>query len=248
MNRLRLHVIACKVFLREFCYYASTNDNIIDFTWLPYELHNSPDKLRNMLNDAVAEVEKLSSQGLMKKPDAIILGYGLCSNGTTGVMAKSIPIIVPRTDDCMGIFLGSQEKYLRLFNEYNGTYWLNNGWLESGSGAHIRQDNESKRQMYIEKYGEENADFLLEQDNLWMNNYNYSGFVTSDIYQNDEYKELAKKVAKENNWQYVEIEGDSSYIKKMMAGNWNENEFLVCPPGYTIQPSYDETKIKAVLV
>jgi len=245
MNRLRLHIIACKVFLREFCYYASKSDNIIDFTWLPYELHISPDKLRSMVNDKVAEVEKYIEDGILKKPDAIVLGYGLCSNGIVGVSAKSIPIIVPRTDDCMGVFLGSQEKYMKIFNEYNGTYWLNNGWIEMGSGAHIKQENEAKRQSYIELYGEENADFLLEQDNLWMSNYNYSGFITSDIYHNEEYVELAKTVAKENNWQYFEVEGDSSYVKKIMAGDWDEKEFLVCPPGYVIQASYDEDKIKA---
>jgi hypothetical protein len=198
-----------------------------------------------MVNEAIFQVEEQVEKGLLKKPDAIILGYGLCSNGIAGVTSKKIPLVAPRTDDCIAVFMGSQERYLRLFNEYNGTYWLNNGWIEA-SGVHTKQQYEARKQQYLELYGEENADFLIEQDLLWMEKYHYSGFITSDVYNSKEYAQTARDAAESNGWQYIEIEGDSSYIKKMMAGNWDENEFLVCPPGYTIQPSYDESKIKTV--
>jgi hypothetical protein len=245
MTRLRLHCIACRVFLREFCYHAAVNDNVIDFTWLPQGLHNTPDQLRNAVIGAVDEVESLTAGGLLKRPDAILLGYGLCSNGIAGVTAKSVPIVVPRADDCMALFFGSQERYLRLFNEYNGTYWLNSGWIEQ-SGVHRKEEKEARRQHYIELYGEENADYLLEHDKQWMTNYNYGGFITSDVYHSSAYAETARKAAAENGWEYIEVDGDSSYSKRLMAGNWDDAAFLVCPPGHTIQPSYDEMKLKAV--
>lgn len=77
----------------------------------------------------------------------------------------------PRTDDCIALFLGSQERYLRLFEEYNGTYWLNNGWIETAYIPSLEM-KEEMREDYIRRYGEENAEFLLEQDSLWIGNYN----------------------------------------------------------------------------
>lgn len=243
---MRIHIIACQVFSREVNYYASLSKNIIDITWLPQGLHDTPDCLRQMVKDAIDEIGMQLEKNIKKnKPDAIILGYGLCSNGVAGVTAPDVPVIIPRTDDCIGVFLGSQKRYLQLFNEYNGTYWLNNGWIES---AYIpTKENIDKRRLeYIEQYGEDNADYLMEQDNLWVKNYNHCGYISSDVYDNHEYRETAKEVAREHGWNYEEFKGDHAFLYQMVNGPWDDTNFLTCPPGYTVEPSYDETKIKAV--
>ena len=44
------------------------------------------------------------------KYEAILLGYGLCSNGLVGLTARSIPLVIP-VHDCITLFLGSKEQY-----------------------------------------------------------------------------------------------------------------------------------------
>lgn len=243
---MRIHIIACQVFSREINYYASLSKNIIDITWLPQGLHDTPDRLRQMVRDSIADIQiQIENKVKKNKPDAIVLGYGLCSNGVAGITAPDIPVIIPRTDDCIAVFLGSQKRYLQLFNEYSGTYWLNNGWIES---AYIptKENIDKRRQEYAEAYGEDNADFLMEQDNLWVKNYKHCGYISSEVYEDAGYRALAKEVAREHDWSYEEFKGDQSFIYKLVNGPWDDKNFLTCLPGYTVEPSYDETKIKAV--
>lgn len=62
--------------------------------------------------------------------EAVVLAYGLCSNRVIGLHSRSLPVIVPRCDDCISLFLGSAERYRKLFRELPGIYWYNNGWIE----------------------------------------------------------------------------------------------------------------------
>ena len=64
-------------------------------------LHTRPNKLRGTLQDAVTRADGLF--------DPIFLGYGLCSQATVGLVAEKSHLILFKTDDCIGVFLGSKE-------------------------------------------------------------------------------------------------------------------------------------------
>ncbi|MBQ8718938.1 MAG: DUF1638 domain-containing protein, partial [Clostridia bacterium] len=122
----RLHIIACRVLQREFSAALAHTALKIDISYLPQGLHNTPDQLRNMLQAEIDRIFEYHKAGMTPYlPDAIVLGYGLCSNAVIGLTGRSLPLIVPRTDDCMALFLGSQRRYLEYFNSHSGTYWLN---------------------------------------------------------------------------------------------------------------------------
>ena len=131
---MRIHIIACRILSRELSYLASQSDNTIDITWMGRGLHNAPANLRSHLSAAVDELyHQIENGELDHRPDAIVLGYGLCSNGVIGVRCQDIPIVVPRTDDCIALFMGSQERYFREFSESGGAFWLNSAWLEQST-------------------------------------------------------------------------------------------------------------------
>jgi hypothetical protein len=60
-------------------------------------------------------------------------------------------LLIPRTDDCIAILLGSYQPYLREMKKEPGTYDLSKGWLEAGTNPLA----ESRK--YEEKYGAETA-------------------------------------------------------------------------------------------
>lgn len=245
---MRIHIIACRVLSRELSYYAALSPQTVDITWLPQGLHNTPDLLRQMLAETIEDIGRQRERNLLKyAPDCIALGYGLCSNGVLGLQAPGVPLIIPRTDDCIALFLGSQKRYMELFNQYPGTYWINNGWIESGA-APTRERMDAQRAEYVEKYGEDNADFLMEQDLLWAKNYGYCCYIDSPVYQNPSYPDFARNMARGHGWKYERFSGDTRMIQMLCEGTWNEREFLICPPGHRVEADYRGRKMRAVPV
>ena len=246
---MRIYVVACRVLSRELNALAAQHTNIIDLLYLPQGLHDVPSILQSRLQQSIDQLYIDLEDGLVKnKPDAIAFGYGLCSNGVVGLTARDIPLVVPRTDDCIGLFLGSQQRYLSLFETMNGTYWLNSGWLESCGTVLRKKEAHQRWQMYAEKYGEDNADFLMEQEDLWLKRYNTCAFIHSNTFHRDIYEQTAIKFAQKNQWRYQYIEGDNSMLKMMLDGNWPAKHFLVCPPGCRIEADYTGLKVKAVKI
>ena len=131
---MRIHIIACRIFSRELSYLASQSDNTIDITWMGRGLHNDPANLRSHLSDAVDELyHQIENGELDHRPDAIVLGYGLCSNGVIGVRCRDIsisrimPFIFSRrsaSTACSMIFCSAGEKQSTCFSFVFGRFSL----------------------------------------------------------------------------------------------------------------------------
>ena len=77
-------------------------------TFMDYDLHSVPAKLTLAIQEAIDTVEK---------PSLIVLGYGLCGNGLKDIQAHQHILLIPRTDDCIAILLGSYKKYIEQFEK-----------------------------------------------------------------------------------------------------------------------------------
>ena len=60
-----------------------------------------------------------------KGKGTILLGYGLCSRAVVGLRSEKCSLVVPCVDDCIGIFLGSREAYLKQAKAEPGDLLLN---------------------------------------------------------------------------------------------------------------------------
>ena len=245
---MRIHIIACRIFTRELSYLASQSDNQVDITWVGRGLHNTPEKLRLHLSDTVADIyDQLEKKELDHRPDYIALAYGLCSNGVVGVRCRDIPIVVPRTDDCIALFMGSQKRYMKEFEAAEGAYWLNSGWLEHSGRLFDDEDARRRKWLeYAEKYGEDNADYLIEVESSWMSNYNTLGYIHSSVYDRGENLERAKVEADKKGWRLRELDDDLRMLRMLVDGTWNDKEFLILKPGERIAPDYTGLKLRAV--
>ena len=244
---MRIHIIACRILTRELNWLAAQSDNQVDITWVGRGLHNTPEDLRRRLCDEVDRLyAQLDSGELEYKPDYIVLGYGLCSNGVVGVRCRDIPIVVPRTDDCIALFMGSQERYFEEFSASGGAYWLNSGWLERSLSLFDTEELRRRRWMeYAEKYGEDNADYLLEVESSWMSNYSTLGYIRSSVHESPADLARAKQEADAHGWRLHAVDDDLRLLRMMVDGTWNEEEFLILKPGERIAPDYTGLKLRA---
>lgn len=245
---MRLAMIACEVMVREVSALIAGLEHIVSVRWLKQGLHDTPDLLRKLILEQIKQIEEQNE--LLdddKKFDAIVLGYGLCSNSVEGVGSDTLPVVVPKCDDCIALFLGSQERYLELFHTHKGIYWYTPGWIDH---AFTPSPDSYRRQLaqYTELYGEENAQFLVEEGNSWIKNYHYAFYIKSPIYHSDRYSAYCKEAAESFHWTYQEVIGRMDYFSELLNGNWSGERFAVCPPKYRLAATYDQNKLKAVPV
>ncbi len=243
---MRLRLIACEVFTRELSAAVAHSMHIIDPIFLPFGLHSYPNELRVRLQSEIDAAEGL-------RYDYILLGYGLCSRGTAEISARSIPLVIPRAHDCITLFLGSRDRYDEEFASHPGTYYYSAGWIERSEGdveqgtisdKHEEALREHYRE-YVEKYGEDNAKFLIEQESLWLANYSRAALIRTGVGNLETYQEFTKNIAKSRGWDYEEIEGNLNLLEKMVRGDWAEGDFLIVPPGASTAESFDQKIITA---
>ena len=244
---LKLKVIACDVLNREISFLSSQSECFVDVTYLHQGLHNTPDKLNTMLQDEIDKANKgfpYSYYGTNSDYDFIVLGYGLCSNGVIGITSEKIPMIIPRGHDCITLLLGSKDRYQQYFDLNPGTYWFTSGWIER-SWQPCEEKHGAIYKEYLERYGEENADFLLEMEQSWMKDYKNAAYIDWSCLPNSpSYRKFTKDSADYLNWSFSELNGDFSLLSRIINGTFSEDEVLIVPPGKKVAPSFDESILK----
>jgi hypothetical protein len=245
---MRLKLIACEIFYRELSAAVARSVNQVDIEFLPKGLHDVGQAgMSARLKQALDAVDE-------SKYEAVLLGYGLCSNGLLGLAARSIPLVVPRAHDCITLFLGSKERYLEYFLAHPGVYFKTTGWIERGEGlAQLGPESIEHRygmdQSYEElaaKYGEDNARYLHEQLGNLFRNYRGLAFIEMGIEPDDRFERRTREEAAQRSWSYEKLAGDMALLQALVDGPWDEARFLLVPPGSRIAPSFDDNVIKAV--
>ena len=212
-------IIACRV-MQEHLQRLLSPD--MPVTYMDISLHNTPKKLAAALQ---AEIDAVS------EPSTIIVGYGLCGNGLLGIKSGPHTLIIPRTHDCVAIFLGSHQRYVQRFFANPGTYYLTKGWIDA------RDEPLSDYHDYVKEFDEETADYLFEMKYKHYRRICLVGFSQQEL---DDYRAQASAVAgfmnqRFGNVEYEETLGSTGLIETLVQmgarpGDADE-EFVVVKPG-----------------
>jgi hypothetical protein len=244
---LRLKLIACEILYRELCAAVARSINQVDVEFLPKGLHDiGQEGMSSRLQEVLAKVDP-------SQYEAVLFGYGLCSNGLIGLAADKVPLVIPRAHDCITFFFGSKERYLEYFQSHPGVYFKTSGWIERGDAlAQVGPDSIAHKtgmtQTYEElvaKYGEDNAKFLYEQLCNMTRNYSGIAYIAMGIEPDDRFERRARQQAAERGWTFEKLRGDLALLQSLVDGPWDEERFLVVAPGSRVAASFDERIVKA---
>ena len=211
-------IIACQVFVEEL---RSMLPADVKVETLEMSLHERPRSLRQMLQECVD-----ASAGY----DTIIVGYGMCGQAAVGLRATHSRLVLPRVDDCIGMFLGSRAAYRAEHQKEAGTYFLTKGWIGSGVTTPF-----SAYDAVRQRWGQERADRMM---GTMLGHYRRLAFIRTG--DDDEAlaaeRARAQQTARDFGLRYEEIEGSRDLVRPLLYGPWDER-FIVVPVGGTVRLS-----------
>jgi hypothetical protein len=208
-NRLEnAHIVACRTLAPELELVMGRRGIAMPVTLVESGRHAWPDKLRDCIQESVDSVPAGKT---------ILLVFGFCGNSMVGVKSRSHTLALPRVADCIPLFFGSRAK-----REAQGiyTYFYTKGYLESESN--IVMDYER----VLKTYGEKRCRRVMEEI---MKHYKNIAVIDTGAFDTAEVKEKIAPLAELINVPLSVAPGDLRLIEALLAGEWNNDEFLVIP-------------------
>jgi hypothetical protein len=224
---VRLKLISCEVLYREMCAAAARSPHQVDVEFLPKGLHDQgSSSMRARLQEAADRVDAT-------RYEAVLLGYALCGNGVAGLVSRTLPVVIPRAHDCIALLMGGRDRYRSYFENHPGVFFRSTGWLERGQDL-------DQAALLIARYGEDNGRYLFDEFNGYQRNYRQLAYIATGLEPDGSFERQAREEAARRGWQFETIRGDLRLLERLVAGDWDENDFLVVPPGWRVKPTYDE--------
>jgi len=236
-NSKKPYIIACGVLKLDLQKAAQKLGIEADFKFLESALHDTPEKLKSELQQAVNAVSP-------EQYGRIILGYGICGQGTDDITAGKLPLVVPQIHDCISLFLGSAAMYEEQFEKCPGTYYFTAGWLEKGSGP-----DDLRRWLAKSWPGhteQEITKFIEEFFSGWQKNYSRAVFIETGEDKDDECRKLALTTAEKYGWKYEELAGSTKFFEKLLIAEKTDDEILLVPAGFKIVFNAVRGKLEAL--
>lgn len=244
---MNLKLLACDVLTREVGHCLVRSPHMISVTFSAKGDHDDASRLRAIIQ---SNIDAVASEDVAY--DAILLAYGLCGNSTVGLVARDLPLIVPRAHDCTTLFLGSKEAFEEHFGANPSQVWASVGYSERGesmisdTSTHGFLGLDQDYAAMVATYGEENAKYLL--DTLRTQHGSDQLFLI-DVPETrvEAVFTRIREQAAVLNLTVRTIPGSVALIDKLVSGDWPDSDFLTVPPGHRIAGVYDlEQVIEAV--
>ncbi|SHM61244.1 Protein of unknown function [Caldanaerovirga acetigignens] len=205
-------IIACRMIQDELQHVMDEINSLDHVIWVDSEYHSEPERLKSKLQEIIDNLEGT---------DNIILVYGYCGNALIGLKATTANLIFPRVNDCISMLLKSE----RL----NDAYYLTRRWIESP--ASIIQEYK----IALERYGEERAKKLFR---LMLKNYTKLMLLETGTYDTEKYLKEIQEFAEKVGLKVDSQEGDLHFLKKILIGPYDENDFVIIKKGGKVDLSH----------
>jgi hypothetical protein len=125
-------ILACRVFTPELLALGLSEDQV---NWLDQGLHLYPDKLREEITTALAEMEADPAC------QQVILVYGYCGGGLEGITSRRVRLVVPVAHDCIPLLMGLDTPA----SPSTRTFYFSAGWIDYGRNPQVEYQDAAER-------------------------------------------------------------------------------------------------------
>lgn len=234
---MKYKVISCNVFKREIEYAAARSPHTLEIEFLELGEHARPRELRRKLQERIDAIDGF---------DAVLLGYGLCGTATDGWPPEkcrwSCRAAMTAAESCWAAGSGSKSWFADMpsspfgsvgFVEH-GDYYFSDGEMLFGDGYAA----------LVEQYGEDDARYIWDAMHPKLDGrLQPITFIAIPEIPCEEAMARCRARADEEGRAFQVETGSLRLIRGLLAGNWDESEFLIVPPGRSIRQVGDWNEI-----
>lgn len=201
-------IIACKTIEQELL--AAMEQTCCDYPilWLESGLHNWPDKLRARIQELLDGCEGF---------DTVLLAMSFCGNSVAGLKTRDFQLVIPRSDDCITLLLGS----FRRRQEVKGAYFLTEGWLKGEMNLW------KEYQSCLARYGEKRGKRIFA---AMLAHYKQLALVDTGCFDRAALERQVKEIAATLGLEYMYLDGTLDHLKQLLTGPWAKERFVLVEP------------------
>ncbi|MDR2796051.1 MAG: DUF1638 domain-containing protein [Spirochaetaceae bacterium] len=204
-------IIACETLRQELLAVMEHRGCAYPVVWIDAGKHAHPEKLRISVQQAIDNVPPSYK--------TILILFGFCGNAFVDMEARRHSLVLPRVADCIPIFIGSRKER----ESYgSGTYFFTEGYINSG-GSIV-----SDTARFYRSYGEKRGLSILKR---MMGHYKDFAVIDTGTFDVAEVRARVEDFAGLLNIPVKVIPGSLRIIDALLAGGWQDDEFLVVEPG-----------------
>ena len=208
--------MGCRTLERELTAAITAEGNEDPIVWIPSGLHASPQKLTARLQETLDGIEQDCGR--------VLMAMGYCGNAVVGLKNGPFELIIPKVDDCITLLLGSARRRQEISDE-QGTYFMTQGWLDGEQNIWVEYEYARK------KYGEKMAQSIYHD---LLRHYSRLAVIDTGAYPLEDTVAETERIAGELHLHHQIMPGTLEYLRKLLHGPWNDEEFLIIPPEKTI--------------
>jgi hypothetical protein len=97
----------------------------------------------------------------------------------------------------------------------------------------------------VQKYGADNADYLMEVMGAWQQHYKRAAYLDMGIGDSSTVAATAQAEAARRGWTFERLAGDLGLIRRLLWGEWDPADYLILQPGQQIRMTYAEDILSA---
>lgn len=184
--------------------------------FMPKELHSDPNKLRSYIQDFIDRLHNV---------DRVVICASGCGGGTTGLVATTAELIIPKTRDCVDILLSDADA---AKDNRKRKVYMTKSWFDYHQESSLNLDK------LIQTKGQEEAEKFIRTL--------YKGFeefyiVDTGTYDIQEIMDGLTPFIKVLNGKFTVIKGTYSVLHKIAQQNYDER-FLVVARGESVPAKF----------
>lgn len=203
-------IIACRTLEDEIKLAQKRAGTCFPVEYIESGLHERPKKLHEKVQALLGRLDA----------DRILMCLGQCGNSLSGVRNGCFELIMPKTDDCLSLLIGSSLEKARIAAT-DKAFFMTDGWLR-GESTIMSQYAKS-----VEKYGEDTAFSILE---MMYEHYETLGLIDTGTAPMDALWQSTEDVAKLLGLARKTYPGTLAFVEQLLTGPWPPEKFIIKAP------------------